>query len=145
MKDEFCAYYTESDDITSYMAARLGIEENDVILEPSAGEGIFIDEILKQKTNTKIDALDINEQAIFVLYNKYSNNPNVSVRLTDTLFDEELDRYTTSALWLKNTDTLLDEQLDLFSIKEKELNDSKPLSKSRLVNSSMSSMEYWQT
>ena len=115
MKDEFCAYYTESDDITSYMAARLGIEENDVILEPSAGEGIFIDEILKQKTNTKIDALDINEQAISVLYNKYSNNPNVSVRLTDTLFDEELDRYTTSALWLKNTDTLLDEQLDLFS------------------------------
>lgn len=115
MRDEYCAYYTESDDITSYMASRLDINENDLILEPSAGEGIFIDEILKRKVNTKIDALDINEQAISVLYKKYSDNPNVSVRLTDTLFDEELDRYTTSALWLKNTDTLLDEQLDLFS------------------------------
>ncbi len=114
MKDLYCAYYTESDDITSFMASRLGINENDVILEPSAGEGIFIDEVLKRNIRTRIDALDINEQAISVLQNKYADNPDVSVRLTDTLFDEELDRYTTNALWLKNTDTLLDEQLDLF-------------------------------
>ena len=94
--------------------ARLGINENDVILEPSAGEGIFIDEILKKNIRTRIDALDINEQAISVLQKKYADNPDVSVRLTDTLFDEELDSYTTNALWLKNTDTLLDEQLDLY-------------------------------
>lgn len=115
MKDLYCAYYTESDDITSYMASKVDIKENDVILEPSAGEGIFIDEILKRKVKTRIDALDINEQAISVLQSKYADNPDVCVRLTDTLFDEELDRYTTSALWLKNTDALLDEQLDIFS------------------------------
>ena len=42
MKDLFCSYYTNSKDITSYMVSKLGIVENDVILEPSAGEGIDI-------------------------------------------------------------------------------------------------------
>ena len=46
MKDTLCSYYTNSDEITSYMVNRLGISNNDVILEPSAGEGIFIDELL---------------------------------------------------------------------------------------------------
>ena len=116
MKDVYCAYYTESDDITSYMATRLGINENDEILEPSAGEGIFIDEVLKRNVPIKIDALDINEKAISVLQSKFEGNPNVNIRLTDTLFDEELDKYTVSTLWLKNTDTLLDEQLDIFGM-----------------------------
>ncbi len=114
MKDIYCSYYTESDDITSYMARKLGIKESDLVLEPSAGEGIFIDELLKHKVPVRIDALDINEEAINVLHKKYSDNPNITVRLTDTLFDEELDKYTVSELWLKNTDVLLDEQLDIF-------------------------------
>ena len=46
MKDIYCSYYTESDDITSYMARKLGIKDSDLVLEPSAGEGIFIDELL---------------------------------------------------------------------------------------------------
>lgn len=116
MKDLYCAYYTESDEITSYMATRLGICENDVVLEPSAGEGIFIDELIRRDIPIKIDALDISEKAISVLQKKFEGNPNVTVRLTDTLFDEELDGYTVSELWLKNTDTLLDEQLDLFGM-----------------------------
>lgn len=115
MKDIYCSYYTESDDITSYMASKVKLLPNDMILEPSAGEGIFIDEIIKRKVNVSIDALDINEKAIEVLNRKYSDNPNVRVRLTDTLFDEELDNYTITNIWLKNTDTLLDEQLDIFS------------------------------
>ena len=114
MKDIYCSYYTESDDITSYMARKLGIKDSDLVLEPSAGEGIFIDELLKHKVPVRIDALDINEEAINVLHKKYSDNPNITVRLTDTLFDEELDKYTVSELWLKNTDVLLDEQLDIF-------------------------------
>ncbi len=94
MKDIYCSYYTESDDITSYMARKLGIAEHDVILEPSVGEGIFIDEILKTKLPVKIDALDINEKAILALETQYADNSNITLRLTDTLFDEELDRYS---------------------------------------------------
>lgn len=116
MKDLYCSYYTESEDITSYMVSKLGIHDNDLILEPSAGEGIFIDEVLKHNCKLRIDALDINEGAISILEKKYSNNPSVTVRLTDTLFDEVLDGYSVSEIWLKNTDVLLDEQLDYFSM-----------------------------
>lgn len=116
MKDIYCSFYTESEDITSYMASKMGINEKDIILEPSAGQGIFIDEILKKKKKVRIDALDINEEAITIMQKKYSDNPDVNVRLADTLFDELLDNYATSEIWLKNTDVLLDEQLDLFSV-----------------------------
>ena len=33
MKDIFCSYYTDSEDITSYMISKLNIENNDIILE----------------------------------------------------------------------------------------------------------------
>lgn len=116
MKDLFCSYYTNSEDITSYMATRLGVEDGDIILEPSAGEGIFIDEILYTGKNVHIDALDINERAIAILHEKYGNNPAIAVRKADTLFDSELDTYDIMQLWLKQTDTLTDEELDHFSM-----------------------------
>ena len=97
------------------MATKLNVVDNDVILEPSAGEGIFIDEVLQTKKTVQIDALDINAEAIAVLKKKYENNPAVVVRETDTLLDEQLDSYSVSQLWLKQTDTLFDKQLDLFS------------------------------
>lgn len=115
MKDQFCSFYTNSEDITYYMVSRLGINDGDIILEPSAGEGIFIDEILQARKRVHIDALDINDDAISVLQKKYDDNPNVDVRKTDTLFDSQLDKYDISQLWLKQTDTLLDEQLDFFT------------------------------
>ena len=114
MKDLFCSYYTNSKEITSYMATKLNVVDNDVILEPSAGEGIFIDEVLETNKTVQIDALDINAEAISILKKKYENNPAVVVRETDTLLDEQLDSYSVSQLWLKQTDTLFDKQLDLF-------------------------------
>lgn len=91
MKDSFCAYYTNSEDITFYMVKRLGVDDKDIILEPSVGEGVFIDGILKAGKSVHIDALDINEQTVTVLKTKYENNPDVVVKKTDTLFDEQLD------------------------------------------------------
>ena len=115
MKNQFCSFYTNSEDITFYMSSRLGIHNGDIILEPSAGEGIFIDEVLKTRKKVHIDALDINDDAISILQKKYDDNPDVDVRKTDTLFDSQLDKYDISQLWLKQTDTLLDEQLDFFN------------------------------
>ena len=114
MKDTLCSYYTNSDEITSYMAHRLGISGNDIILEPSAGEGIFIDEILKTKLPVQIDALDIDKKAISILEKKYQAYDSISVRETDTLLDKQLDAFGIPELWLKRTDTLIDEQLDCF-------------------------------
>ena len=69
MKDTLCSYYTESDDITSYMVSKVTVSDGDVILEPSAGEGIFIDELLKTNKSFRVDALDINEAAIKISIN----------------------------------------------------------------------------
>ena len=115
MRDRFCSYYTNSKDITKYMVSKLGVVDNDVILEPSAGEGIFIDEVLEADKLVQIDALDINSDAISILKKKYEDNSAVVVRETDTLLDEQLDLYSISQLWLKQTDTLFDKQLDMFS------------------------------
>ena len=115
MKDTLCSYYTNSDDITSYMVKKLGINSNDLILEPSAGEGIFIDEILRKQNSVQVDALDIDKNAIKILKKKYAGNPSVTVRETDTLLDSRLDGFCNPEIWLKKTDTLLDEQLDFFS------------------------------
>lgn len=116
MKDTLCSYYTNSENITSYMADRVGIVDDDVILEPSAGEGIFVDEIVKKKKCVHIDALDIDERAVNILQKKYRNCPMVSVRKTDTLFDTELDSYDTMQLWLKQTDVLRHEGPDCLGL-----------------------------
>ena len=91
MKDRYCSYYTESEDITSYMVSKLCIAENDLILEPSAGEGTFIDAIISQRIPVRIDALDMNESAVLTMQKKYANMQDVTVRLADTLLDEQLD------------------------------------------------------
>ena len=114
MKDILCAYYTNSSDITSYMIRRLGVSRNDIILEPSAGEGILIDEILKTGLSVQIDALDIDGKAVSILRKKYQENSAVTVRETDTLLDERLDAFGVPEIWLKKTDALVDEQLDYF-------------------------------
>ena len=113
MKDLYCSYYTNSKDITSYMVEKLHIVEKDRILEPSAGEGIFIDKVLEKNRMVQIDALDINREAIAVLKKKYENNDAVVVRETDTLLDEQLDAYSFSPLWLKESNPLYERQRDL--------------------------------
>lgn len=114
MRDRLCSYYTDSKEITTYMASMLDIKDNDIVLEPSAGSGLFIDELLTENKNIHIDALDIDKKAISILKEKYKNDSRVNIRETDTLFDSELDAFQDVALWLKNTDTLFDENLDLF-------------------------------
>lgn len=114
MHDSLCSYYTDSESITNYMASMLDIKDGDIILEPSAGSGLFIDELLRTKKNIHIDGLDIDKNAIAILKEKYKNNPCVSIRETDTLFDTELDSFENTDLWLKKTDTLFDEDLDFF-------------------------------
>lgn len=93
MKDIFKSFYTNATYITAYMVSMLNIKENDKILEPSAGDGAFIDQILRFGVNVVIDALDLNEIAVSGLKLKYAELANISIRLTDTLLDEQLDFY----------------------------------------------------
>lgn len=92
MHNIYCAYYTNSVPITEYMVKKLNLSVGDVVLEPCAGEGVFIDSLLEEGVEQiTIDALDMDNRAIEILNRKYGSINEVNVRETDTLFDTELD------------------------------------------------------
>ena len=91
-KWRFCAFYTESDPITSYMVSKLNLSPLDNVLEPCAGGGAFIDEILQNgRPFNSLEAVDLNPKSIKELKEKYSDIPIIFVRKTDTLFDRKFD------------------------------------------------------
>ena len=78
------------------MVNRLKVEKNDKILEPCAGDGVFVDKIIstKKKMGVEIDALDLNPEATKILSAKYKANKSIKVQNLDTLFDLSLDKYS---------------------------------------------------
>lgn len=94
MKNIYCSYYTNSEPITVYMTKRLELQDGDKVLEPSAGEGTFIESVLNEGKSVEIEALDMNSGAIEILKRKFMHNDQVTlIRETDTLFDSQLDMY----------------------------------------------------
>ncbi|MCR5661143.1 MAG: class I SAM-dependent methyltransferase [bacterium] len=92
MHNIYCSYYTNSVPITDYMVKMLQLSSGDAVLEPCAGEGVFIDSILEKGVESiTIDALDINKKAIQMLNKEYDLIKCIKIRETDTLFDAELD------------------------------------------------------
>lgn len=91
---EFCSYYTESEPILNYMVNRLEISKDDLILEPCAGDGVFIEKIIKLFPDQfyKIEALDLNPKAVTKLNTSFQSN-NIQIRQADTLLDLTLDLY----------------------------------------------------
>ena len=72
---EFCAFYTESDPILTYMVKKLGVENSDLVLEPCAGDGVFIEKIFEMHKDKdfQIEAMDLNTEAIKNLEDKFDN------------------------------------------------------------------------
>lgn len=99
---EFCSYYTESDPILTYMTTRLDIQEGDSILEPCAGDGVFIEKIITSFPQKKysLEALDLNPKAIEKLQQNFQQE-NISVRQADTLMDPTLDLYSNIGFYEK--------------------------------------------
>lgn len=94
--DTYRSYYTKSQFITDYMVKQINLNKDDLVLEPSAGDGVFIDEILRYHPDSTIEAYDLNPEAAEILKQKYSNNTNISVMNADTLLDLQLDMYVMS-------------------------------------------------
>ncbi|WP_411348008.1 Eco57I restriction-modification methylase domain-containing protein [Paenibacillus sp. WLX2291] len=88
----YCSYYTKSEYITDYMVKRLQVQSDSIILEPSAGDGVFIDPLLEIDSNLNITAIDLNPETVTLLKGKYSNNPNIKILEADTLLDNSLDQ-----------------------------------------------------
>lgn len=85
MKDIYCSYYTHSKDIVNYMVNELHLRDGDSVLEPSAGDGVFIEAILKSGRNMNIHGFDIDPSAITILHDKFSSEPCVTIENRDTL------------------------------------------------------------
>lgn len=94
---EFCAFYTESDPILTYMVKKLGVENNDLVLEPCAGDGIFIEKIfdMHKDKDFQIEAMDLNTEAVKNLKDKFDNE-KVKIKQADTLLDLTLDLFVNS-------------------------------------------------
>lgn len=87
-------YYTKNTDIKKYMVKRLEVQENELILEPSAGMGEFIETIVDLGRNVEIDAYDINVDDTDYLKKKYGELENIHIFNSNTLKDETLDLYS---------------------------------------------------
>ena len=85
MEKMYQQYYTKSNEIVSYMLEKLAIRENSIVLEPCAGDGIFIDALIQKGNNIKVEAfeLDVNEASKLKI--KYRSKVNVSIINEDTL------------------------------------------------------------
>jgi len=81
------AYYTKSDPILNYMTRILDITPHDSILEPCGGDGVFVDKILESNPSARIDVFELDPNSVSTLKVKYLRNPNISIKLTDTLLD----------------------------------------------------------
>ncbi len=84
------AYYTKSDPLIAYMTRMLAVVDGMRVLEPCAGDGVFIDALLTQFPSLPIDAFELNPEAVQILKQKYREVSNVSVTRADTLIHAEL-------------------------------------------------------
>jgi hypothetical protein len=79
------------------MVGLLQCDNNTTILEPCAGEGVFIDEILKNNLSPKIKSYELNETSVKKLKDKYNSFSNIQIKKEDfllllALFRERFDR-----------------------------------------------------
>jgi len=87
------AYYTKSEPITDYMIQLLNLKGTETVFEPCAGDGIFIDHILNQFNDIKIEAFELNHDSFQTLSNKYATHRNIKIKQTDTLVDIDLELF----------------------------------------------------
>lgn len=92
-RDEFQAYYTNCNHITSFMVSLLKTEGASKVLEPCAGEGAFVEPLLSKGFHGRIKLLDLNPESIKSLENKYGNRANVEIKESDFVFEITTERF----------------------------------------------------
>lgn len=93
MNSTYQSYYTKSEPILQYMTGMLNIQENDTILEPCGGDGVFVDKILTNNSKANICIFELNPAAVSTLRNKYRDYGNIKIVETDTLLNPSILRY----------------------------------------------------
>jgi phospholipid N-methyltransferase len=89
MNSLYQQYYTKSNEIVTYMMNKLSVKPNSLILEPCAGDGVFVDALLKTEKEIEIDVFELDPTEAMKLNEKYKNYDNIFIRNEDTLLNED--------------------------------------------------------
>jgi len=84
------SFYTKSDPIVNYMVTMLELKPEVNIFEPCAGDGVFIDALIRKSSNLLIDAYELNPNAISILKEKYRSYSSIKIKQADTLLCPDL-------------------------------------------------------
>jgi hypothetical protein len=83
------------------MVSMINPKQDDHILEPCGGDGMFIDALLDYSPSLKIDTCDLDSKAVNIMRYKYSLKKNVLIREADTLTDTLFDKYSNTGFYDK--------------------------------------------
>jgi adenine-specific DNA-methyltransferase len=84
-RDKYQAHFTNSAPITQYMVHMLQPRTGDLMLEPAAGHGVFVEAVLQQAPDIHIDAYELNETSFVELKGRFSDDERVSLINANTL------------------------------------------------------------
>ena len=84
------AFYTKSTPIVDYMVEKLSLKPSDKVLEPCAGDGVFVEAILAENKFASIDIYELNQNSIEILNDKFLDFKNITIKESDTLLDDTL-------------------------------------------------------
>ena len=90
MDEVYRSYYTKSDPIVKYMVTRLQLTQGLKVLEPCAGDGVFVEALNGFKKKLDIDIFDLNPAAIEVLKDKFQSSDSITIAEDDVLFSPDL-------------------------------------------------------
>ena len=90
-KKLYQAFYTHSVPIVDHMVSELSLDRADLkILEPCGGNGVFVDQILKERPGVAIDVWELNPKAFETLQIKYQGYSSIKIKHSDTLLDSSI-------------------------------------------------------
>lgn len=90
MEKVYKSFYTKSESIVNYMIRMLSPEMGNKVFEPCAGDGVFVDELIKKIPDLSIDIYELNPEAVKLLKEKYKMRNNIKTTRGDTLTNREL-------------------------------------------------------
>jgi len=90
-RDPYRAFFTADEALGDYMVSLLDLRNEDLVLEPAAGDGHLIDSIKKVQSSCSITAYELNPAQIRNLNAKFGDDGSVEIIEQDTILCANLD------------------------------------------------------
>lgn len=86
-RDIYRSFYTKDERLVDYMVRLLDVKDGDECLEPAAGDGCFIDGLLRTHRRITIEAWELSEEESRSLRSRYTERDTVRIVHDDFLSD----------------------------------------------------------